>query len=119
MMSTGAFGSPSLSQDRGLIVDTLGVVGLHGATGFGGLGVELAGGLRAISYSFQSNYHNCEQGTSITALAAAAEARARGELWLGPWLTAGVVIGTSVLERGTWMGGLYLGLHTRAFGGER
>src|SRR5262249_58108708 len=74
MMSTGAFGSPSLSQDRGLIVDTLGVVGLRGATGFGGLGVELAGGMRAISYSFHRNYHDCQQGAGGHALRPAGEA---------------------------------------------
>jgi hypothetical protein len=119
MMSTGVFGSPSLTQDRGLIVDTLGVVGVRGTTGFGGLGVELAGGLRAVSYSFRSSYHGCEESTSVRALAAAAEARARGELWLGPWLTAGVMVGASMLERSNWVGGFYLGVHSRAFGGDR
>lgn len=72
-----------------------------------------------MSYSFQSNYLACEQATSITAFAAIVEARARGELWLSPWLTAGVTLGTSVIEQRAWMGGLYLGVHTRAFGGER
>ena len=119
MMSTGVFGSPSLTQDRGFIVDTLGVVGARGTTGFGGLGVELAGGLRAVSYSFHSSYHGCEESTSVRALAPAAEARARGELWLGPWLTAGVMVGASILERSNWVGGLYLGVHSRAFGGVR
>ncbi|HEY0477275.1 MAG TPA: hypothetical protein VGD37_07105 [Kofleriaceae bacterium] len=119
MMSTGVFGSPDLSQERGFLVDTFGVVGVHGRVGAGGLGVELAGGMRAASYSFHSSYHGCEQSTSITAFAPAAEARARGELWLGPWLTAGVTVGASVLERAAWMGGVYLGVHTRAFGGGR
>ena len=72
-----------------------------------------------MSYSFQSSYHGCEQSTGITALGAVAEARVRGELWLGPWLTAGVTVGASVLERNSWMGGVYLGVHTRAFGGDR
>ncbi|HEY6178798.1 MAG TPA: hypothetical protein VIX73_30310, partial [Kofleriaceae bacterium] len=119
MTSTGVFGSPSLAQDRGLIVDTLGVVGARGTTGFGGLGVELAGGLRTVSYSFRSSYHGCEGSTSIWTFAPAAEARARGELWLGPWLTAGVMVGASLLERNNWMAGLFLGVHSRAFGGDR
>lgn len=119
MLSTGSFGSPELRQDRGFLVDSLGTIGIHGAMHAGGLGVELAGGMRAVSYSFQSNYLTCQQATSITALAPVAEARVRGELWLSPWITAGVTIGTSVIEKGTWMGGLYLGVHTRAFGGER
>jgi hypothetical protein len=117
MTSTGVFGSPDLQQGHGVLVDSLGVVGLHAAVGF--VGVELAGGLRAVSYSFHSNYHDCRQLTSVTALAAVGEARARGELWLSPWLTAGVTLGTSVLERGAWMGGVYLGVHSRAFGGDR
>jgi hypothetical protein len=119
MMSTGVFGSPSLTQDRGFIIDSLGVVGVRGSTGFGGLGVELAGGLRAVSYSFHSSYHGCEESTSVRVFAPAAEARARGELWLGPWLTAGVMVGASILERSNFMGGLYLGVHSRAFGGGR
>jgi len=119
MTSTGVFGSPDLQQGHGVLVDSLGVVGLHAAVGFGGVGVELAGGLRAVSYSFHSSYHDCRQLTSVTALAAVGEARARGELWLGPWLTAGIAIGTSVLERNAWMGGVYLGVHSRAFGGDR
>jgi len=119
MMSTGSFGSPQLAQDRGFVFDSLGVVGVHGATGFGGLGVELAGGVRTVSYRFQSNYHDCEQSTSVRALGAVAEARARGELWLGPWLTAGVTVGASLLERNAWMGGVFVGVHSRAYGGDR
>jgi hypothetical protein len=119
MMSTGVFGTPDVEPRRGLLVDSFGVVGLHGAIGSGGLGVELAGGLRTVSYSFHSSYHDCAQSTSITAFAPAAEARARGELWISPWLTAGITVGTSVLERNAWMGGVYLGVHSRAFGGDR
>jgi hypothetical protein len=119
MMSSGSFGSPELQQERGFVVDSLGTIGVHGATHAGGLGVELSGGMRAVSYSFQSNYHACEQTTTITAYAPIAEARARGELWLSPWLTAGVTVGTSVLEKNAWMGGVYVGVHTRSFGGDR
>jgi hypothetical protein len=119
MMSTGAFGSPELAQQHGLIVDTLGLVGVHGSVGPAGIGVELAGGVRAVSYGFHSSYHDCQGSTSISAVGTVGEARARGELWLSPWITAGAVVGTSVLERGAWMGGLYLGFHSRAFGGDR
>jgi hypothetical protein len=119
MMTTGAFGSPDLRQDRGFLVDSLGVVGVHAAAGFGGVGAELAGGVRAVSYRFQSSYHDCQQATGVTALGPVGEARARGELWLSPWLAAGVMVGTSFLERGAWMGGIYLGAHSRAFGGDR
>jgi hypothetical protein len=118
-MSTGDLGTPSFQQGRGIVVDSLGAVGIHGATHGGVLGVELAGGMRAVSYGFHSSYLGCEQSTSVTAFAPVAEARAHGELWLSPWLTGGVAVGTSVLEGRTWMGGVYLGVHTRAFGGYR
>jgi hypothetical protein len=119
MMSTGAFGAPDLSQRGGLIVDSLAAVGFRGQTHAGSLGIEMAGGMRAVSYHFHSSYHDCEQMTTLTAFGAIAEARARGELWLSPWVTAGATIGTSVIENHTWMGGVYLGFHTRAFGGTR
>lgn len=119
MMSTGVFGAPDVEQRRGFVLDSLATVGAHGALRAGGLGVELSGGMRAVSYGFHSDYHDCQQSMSIMAYAPIAEARARGELWLSPWLTAGVTVGTSVLEKNTWMGGLYVGVHTRAFGGER
>lgn len=119
MMTSGVFGSPDLQQKRGFVLDGLGAIGVRGSTRAGGLGVELAGGMRTVSYSYDSLYHQCESATSVRAYAPVAEARARGELWLGPWLTAGVTIGTSVIESHTWMGGLYLGVHTRAYNGSR
>jgi hypothetical protein len=117
--SAGAFGSPDRPPRHGLLADALGVAGVRAGNGFGALGVELAGGVRAVSYAFRSSYHDCWQSTSVGALAAVVEARVRGELWVTPWLTAGAAVGTSVLERGAWLGGLYLGVHSHAFGGDR
>lgn len=119
MMSTGAFGAPELQQRRGFVVDSLGAIGVRGAIHSGAIGVELAGGMRAVSYHFHSSYHNCEQMTTLTEVAPVAEARVHGEVWISPWLTAGATAGTSVIEGHTWMAGLYVGVHTRAFGGER
>jgi hypothetical protein len=119
VMSAGAFGGPTLAQEHGFIFDSLAALGIRGNLGRGNLGVELAGGLRAVSYSFHSSYHFCEQDTSVLALGPVAEARVRGELWVSPWLTAGLAVGTSVIEQHTWMGAFYLGLHTRAFDGAR
>jgi hypothetical protein len=118
-MSAGVFGSPDLAQRHGFIVDSLATLGLHRTLGVGRVGLELAGGLRAVSYGFRSDYHDCTQTTSITALGAIAEARAQGQLWLSPWLTAGVTVGSSMIEKNSWMGGLYIGVHSRAYGGER
>lgn len=119
MMNAGALGTPDLRQDGGFVVDSLATLGVRGATHFGSLGAELSGGLRAVSYGFYSTYFDCIRPTSVMAYAPVAEARARGELWLSPWLTAGVTVGTSVIDARTWMGGVYLGVHTRAFGGGR
>ncbi len=119
MMTTGAAGTPALSQGGGLVVDGLAAVGARATFGLGALGAELAGGLRMVSYGFDSQYLSCATTTSVLARAAVAEARVRGELWLGPWIAAGVTVGTSVLEQRAWMGGVYLGIHTRAFNGER
>jgi hypothetical protein len=119
MTDGGAYGSPQLEQKRGFVVDTLATVGVRGSSRLGGLGVELAGGLRAASYTFHSVHRACETDASIKAMGPLAEARARGEIWVNPWLTAGVSLGTSLLERGMWVGGLYLGVHSRAFGGDR
>ena len=116
-IAAGAVGAPDLKQEGGVIVDSLATVGVRGTSSFGSLGVELAGGVRTVSYSFDSQFATFSQSSTITAVAAVAEARVRGELWLGPWVSAGVEVGTSVLEKDAWMGGVYLGVHTRAFSG--
>ncbi|HET9621089.1 MAG TPA: hypothetical protein VFP84_06975, partial [Kofleriaceae bacterium] len=115
--ATAGPGVPDLKSSGGIIIDSLATVGIRGTSSFGSLGVELAGGLRTIQYSFDSHYLSCDTVTTILALAPVAEARVRGELWLGPWMSAGVEVGTSVLEQHAWMGGVYLGVHTRAFSG--
>jgi hypothetical protein len=115
MMSAGTFGSPELAAQSSMIVESLAVAGVRGPVGPGTLGLELAGGARSVSYSYQSTYHDCVQITDVTSVGAIAEARARAELWLTPWLTAGATLGTSLLERGAWMGGMFVGVHTAAF----
>jgi hypothetical protein len=47
------------------------------------------------------------------------EARGRADLWLSPWFTLGVTVGTDLTDSGTWMAGLSLGVHSRAFAGRR
>lgn len=73
------------------------------------VGVEGVAGGRTISYNFGA--------FSADATVAVVEARVRGELWLTPWVAAGAMLGSSVIRRDDWMGGLYLSVHTRAFGG--
>jgi hypothetical protein len=45
------------------------------------------------------------------------EARVRGQLWLTPWVTIGGLYGTSLRDRGEWLAGIQLGVHTYSWGG--
>jgi len=119
MTSTGSFGAPNLTQSGGLVIGGLGIAGVRGTTGIGAFALEAAGGVRNTSYNFRSSYHLCEDTTSVSETRAVVEARARAELWLGPWFTAGATLGANVLSRGDWLAGIYLGLHSRAYGGTR
>ena len=122
MTSTGSFGAPSMSQSGGMVFGALGLAGLRGTTSRGSFAIEAAGGVRNTSYNFHSSYHLCEETTSVNDTRGVVEARARAELWLGPWFTAGATLGANVLSIGSggdWLAGIYLGLHTRAFGGSR
>jgi hypothetical protein len=81
------------------------VAGVHGGNKTLRLGVEVAGGIRII---------DAEADNDEFVL----EARARGDMWLTPWMTLGVLVGSSIIERGDWMMGLSVGTHTNAFGGR-
>lgn len=115
---TGPIG-PYVQQGRGFVAGGFAVLGVRGDTRHGSLAVEGAAGGRGVAYEFDSGYGDCAETTAITAGRGVVEARARGELFLHPYITAGATVGTNVLARGEWMGGLYLGFHTRAFGGRR
>jgi hypothetical protein len=119
MMTTGTYGSPNVSQSSALFLGFTGVGGYRASSRLGSLSIEGAGGLRSVRYKFDSSYHNCETSTTLVSNRGVIEARARGELWLSPWLAAGVTLGTNVLDQGDWMAGLYLGAHSRAFAGTR
>jgi hypothetical protein len=119
MMTSGAFGSPSLQQERGFAIGGLAVTGYRTTVGPTSIAVEGAAGVRTVQYHFASAYHDCAQTTSISETRGVVEARARAETWLGPWVSVGATVGTSVLARGDWMAGAYLGFHSRAFGGGR
>jgi hypothetical protein len=119
MMTSGAFGTPAIEQQRGLELGALGVAGYRVASGRSTVAVEAAGGVRSARYHYGSTYHNCVETATIVQNSGVVEARARVETWLGPWVTAGATIGGSVIARGDWMGGVFIGFHTRAFGGAR
>jgi len=119
MATSGMRGSPTITPDGGIAVNMLGVVGLRTGSKHASFGVEVAGGVHVASYSFHTQYLACEQYTSVSAAAPLAEIRANVEHWLNPWIKVGANVGGSVIDRGSWMSGLYLGFHTRAFAGER
>jgi hypothetical protein len=85
--------------------------GVRGSIGFASLGVDLVGGIHAIEVQHAT--------TSESEFRGVLEARARLDLWLGPWVSLGGALGSSLFERGDWMAGLYIGLHSRSWGGTR
>lgn len=115
----GAYGSPNVSQGNGMVIGFSGIAGYRAVGRRGSLAIEGAGGLRSVRYKFDSSYHDCATSTTIVDNRSVVEARARAEVWLNPWLTAGVTLGSNVLERDDWMAGIYLGAHSRAFAGGR
>jgi hypothetical protein len=119
MQAPGVFGTPQLDASTGMYIGLLGIAGLRGSAGRATFGLEAAGGVRTERYRFASTYHNCETTSAIVVSEAVVEARARAELWLNPWITAGVSLGTSVVDRNDWLAGAYFGFHTRAFAGGR
>ena len=119
MTSSGTFGSPEVRQSGGLVLGFAGIGGYRASGQRGSLSLEGAGGLRSVRYQFDSYYHNCESTTTIASTRSVVEARARGELWLSPWITAGATLGANVLDRHDWMAGVFVGFHSRAFAGTR
>lgn len=95
----GAVGARTFGAGSSLLL------GLQGGSQTVKLAAELAGGVRIIDSADDEG------------LEPVLEARARGDLWLTPWATVGVVVGTSLLDRREWMTGIFLAAHTYAFGG--
>lgn len=100
-------GEMSTGSTSGMFLGGYGVLGARFGTHAGLFALEAAAGARHVT------------GVMSDASTGAVEARARAEVWLGPWITLGGTLGTSVVERGDWMTGVYLGLHSRAFAGGR
>lgn len=119
MTSTGTFGAPRVTSGGGMMFSSLAVLGMMQSFQAVDLGLEIAGGQRTVQHTFDSSYHHCAETTTISATAPLLEARVRAERWLNPWLSVGATFGTSMIEQGAWMGGLQLGVNTRAFGGRR
>jgi hypothetical protein len=102
-----------------MAINLLGVAGARTGTGRTSLALEAAGGVHIASYEYHSQYIACAQSTSIHDSAPLLEVRASAEHWVNPWMNVGATVGGSVIDRGAWMAGLYLGFTTRGFAGER
>ncbi len=98
-------GTPPQS-DPELVLGALASIGLQQRIGPITLNGELAGGVLATSTA------------TDTALQpeAVIEARARADLWLGPWCTLGALIGRDLLRQGEWMYGFNIGFHSHTYG---
>jgi hypothetical protein len=82
------------------------VVGAEHAWSAGSIGAELVGGWRALRDGLEAD--------DVSSLVA--EPRVRGQLQVSPQLTLGAVVGSTFAERGSWLAGLYLGVHSDVFG---
>ncbi len=119
MTSTGMLGAPSITADSGVVLGAAGVLGVGGAIGPASLGVEVAGGVRSITYYYQSRYLACLNYLSHSVSSPILEARARAQLWVSPFFHVGVSAGASVIDRGAWMGGVHLGFASKAYANHR
>ncbi len=119
MTSSGSLGKPTIEQSSAIAYGGLAVVGAQGATRNATFGVELAGGMRGVTYHYSSRYLACETTDSVSVARAVLEARARAATWVTPLISVGVSVGASVIDQHDWSAGLFMAAHTQAFGGGR
>ncbi|MBV8760293.1 MAG: hypothetical protein JO257_23580 [Deltaproteobacteria bacterium] len=119
METTGTFGSPDLAAQKAMVIGGSAVAGVWTNGEVGALGVEAVGGVRNVMTSFDSTYYDCEQSASVSETRGVLEVRARGEVWVNPWVSIGATVGSSVIEHDDWMAGIYVGMRSRAYGGLR
>lgn len=115
LATAGAASTATLSPYGCGLFDALAIAGVQRGNHVARLGVELAGGGESVWYRFERRDQDGLEVTAIKTIAPIAEARLRGELWLSPRMTGGVMLGTSLVERSAWMGGVILGVHRAAF----
>ena len=115
MTSSGMYGSPELETSSSVAFGGLAVVGYQLGSRNLLLGAELAGGFRAVSYQYHSQYLSCEQTSSILTGRGVLEARARASLFVTPVISVGAQAGTSLVDERDWSAGVFLGGYTRSF----
>jgi len=92
--------------DQSNLAGAYGLFGARGRLGWSSLYVEMAAGHRSVRYGDGLD----EEGKLI------AEPRVRAEMWLGPRVTLGAALGTTLGARDVWMAGVYLGVHSLVYG---
>jgi hypothetical protein len=86
-----------------------GVAGVRHGNRFGSLAVEMVAGWRSVRYMLNDQEHG----------AAVLEPRVRGQLWLSEQFALGAAAGATLGDESSWMAGIYLGVHSHAFGSGR
>lgn len=119
MTSTGKYGAPKIEQTSALAMGALAVAGYQRGTTRMLFGAELAGGVRAVSYNYHSQYLACEQSVSIVVARPVLEARARASMFVTPNLSVGAQLGSSLIDQHDWNAGVFFGGYTRAFAAAR
>lgn len=117
MTSAGERGMPDIRETSVNATSGFVVGGFRTRLGRLGFGVEAAGGFRVLSYTYTSNYHACESTTKILETMEVLEGRARAQYFVSPFVAVGATYGKSLIDD-SWIGGLYIGGNTRAFGGH-
>ena len=95
--------------DHDLLLAGLASFGARGPVGPFAISAEVTGGVLESSSPIEEDVR----------VHGVLEARARAGLWLGPWCTIGGILGESLLDRKSWMFGVYLGVHNWSFAGDR
>ncbi len=111
--STGTT-DPMMSPTSAMVFGGAGVVGAMSRQGNAAFGVELAVGGRSVVYQFET----LDEKSAQSATSALVEPRARAQYWVTPFVALGAQAGANIINRGDWMAGAFLSLHTRAFGND-
>ncbi|NVB85621.1 MAG: hypothetical protein HOV81_45070 [Kofleriaceae bacterium] len=99
----------AMAREGSNLAGGYGVAGMRHPFRFGALSAEVAAGWRglrdALNAPDRSDY--------------VLEPRVRGEMWLGPQVSLGATAGADLTTQGAWVAGMYVGIHSLDFGGDR
>ena len=107
MTSSGTLGTPDITPASVTAYGGAAIAGIGHRLGPIDLGLESAGGFRALAYHYHSDYLACSDNTSITAAQPVLEGRARAAVWVSSEISLGATYGRSLIDESS-LGGLYL-----------